>query len=417
MRKAHTSTQRLTLRTGIILDYNNNHHAQHTAKIHKTSKVTVYQWIERWEEARTLLADWEKEYTSGKITTGKYRGHIEGLLADIPRPGAPSTFTEEQKDKIIALSKTEPEDEGVPISHWTNADLALAAKQKGIVSSISSSRVGIFLKRTALKLSKVWYWEHPNLTDWKAFGVSVRQICKLRKKVKEYHVRGIHVVSTDEKPGMQALERDGKSLPVKEGKVARREFNYRRHGTRVLTANLDLATGLLVSPTIDKTRTEKDFVRHVENTVNTDPDAPWIFLADNLNTHVSASLVFYVAKVTGDTRDLGVKGKSGILESMKTRREYLSDPSHRIYFVYTPKHCSWLNPIEVWLGILSGHVLNLGNFTSAMDMVTKVLNYIAYYNKNWAKPWKWSIVTNKDIQALIKKVKQIELELASPVLA
>ena len=214
--------------------------------------------------------------------------------------------------------------------------------------------------------------------------------------------------SIDEKPGVQTLERDGKTLPAKPRKIERREFNYIRHGTRVLTANLHLATGELVSPTIADTRTEKDFVGHIERTINTHPATEWIICADQLNTHMSASLVEYVARVTGDTQDLGIKGKSGIPKSMQTRMAYLSDEKHRIRFVYTPKHCSWLNSIEVWFSILTRHILTRGNFTSVSDLVQKIQNYIAYYNDHLAKTWKWSVVTNKDIQTLIAKVRQIE---------
>lgn len=233
-------------------------------------------------------------------------------------------------------------------------------------------------------------------------------MCKLHSKAKEYFAKGIQFISTDEKSGIQALERDGKTLPMKPGKIERREFNYIRHGTRVLTANLLLATGKLIASTIAATRTEKDFVEHIKKTVNTKPTAKWIICLDQLNTHMSASLVDYIAKALGDTRDLGEKGKSGILKSMETRKAYLSTETHRIRFVYTPKHCSWLNSIEVWFSILTSHVLKRGNFTSVQDLKQKIQNYIGYYNKNLAKAWKWSVISNKDIQTLIDKVKQVE---------
>jgi hypothetical protein len=172
------------------------------------------------------------------------------------------------------------------------------------------------------------------------------------------------VVSTDEKPGIQALERDGATLPTKADKVERREFNYIRHGTQVLTSNIHLATGKLITPTIADTRTEADFVEHIARLIQSDPNAGLIILCDQLNTHKSESLVRFIAKVLEDDQELGKKGKSGILQNMETRQAYLSDPQHRIRFVYTPKHCSWLNSIEVWFSILNRHVLCRGNFTS-----------------------------------------------------
>lgn len=219
---------------------------------------------------------------------------------------------------------------------------------------------------------------------------------------------GINFVSVDEKPGIQALERDGTTLPTKAGKVERREFNYIRHGTQVLTGNLHLATGKLISATIADTRTEADFVEHIERLIQSDPLADFVILCDQLNTHKSESLVRFIAQTLGDVQVLGEKGKWGILKSMQTRQAYLSTHGHRIRFVYTPKHCSWLNSIEVWFSILAKHVLTRGNFPSIDDLTQKIQRYIAYYNQHWAKVWKWSVVKTKEIQALIDKVMRIE---------
>lgn len=224
----------------------------------------------------------------------------------------------------------------------------------------------------------------------------------------QYETGGIHIVSTDEKPGIQALERDGITLPTKQDKVERREFNYIRHGTQVLTGNIHLATGKLISPTIADTRTEADFVEHIARLIQSDPKAGLVILCDQLNTHKSESLVRLIAKVLGDDQVLGEKGKWGVLKNMETRQAYLSNPEHRIRFVYTPKHCSWLNSIEVWFSILNRHVLCRGNFPSIQDLTQKIQHYIAYYNEHLARVWKWSVVKTKDIQALIDKVMRIE---------
>jgi transposase len=176
----------------------------------------------------------------------------------------------------------------------------------------------------------------------------------------------------------------------------------------VLTANLHLATGKLLASTIQDRRTEADFVAHITQTVNTAAKASWLFLCDQLNTHKSESLVRYVAQSIGDTQYLGEKGKSGILKNMTTRQAYLSDPEHRIRFLYTPKHCSWLNCVEVWFSILTTHVLKRGNFTSITDLQQKLTRYITYYNEHLAKAWNWSVIKTSDIHQLIDKVQQIE---------
>jgi DDE superfamily endonuclease len=229
-----------------------------------------------------------------------------------------------------------------------------------------------------------------------------------------YETEGTRVISVDEKPGIQALERDGVTLPTRAGQVERREFNYIRHGTQVLTGNLDLATGKLISPTIANTRTEADFVEHIQRLLLSDPNAGFIILCDQLNTHKSESLVRSIARILGDDQPLGEKGTSGILKNMLSRQTYLSDPSHRIRFVYTPKHCSWLNSIEVWFSILTQHVLKRGNFLSIDDLQHKLHHYILYYNKHLVKVWKWSAVRTKEVQTLIDKVKRIELNSYTP---
>src|SRR5690606_31430116 len=135
------------------------------------------------------------------------------------------------------------------------------------------------------------------------------------------------------------------------------EFEYHRHGTLCLTANFDVVTGEVVSPTIAPTRTEEDFAVHVGNTVDTDAAATWVFVLDQLNTHKSEALVRLVAARCGIDADLGVKGETGVLESMASRKKFLEDPSHRIRFVYTPRHASWLNQVEIWFSILSRRAL------------------------------------------------------------
>ncbi len=149
---------------------------------------------------------------------------------------------------------------------------------------------------------------------------------------------GTHVASTDEMTGIQALERLHPSLPMQPGHVEREEFEYQRHGTLSLLANLDVATGQIVAPSIGPTRTEADFAAHIAQTIRTDPQAAWIFVTDQLNTHQSETLVRLVAAQCGIQEDLGIKGKRGHLANMGTRAAFLSDTSHRIRFVYTPTH-------------------------------------------------------------------------------
>jgi transposase len=201
---------------------------------------------------------------------------------------------------------------------------------------------------------------------------------------------GVHTVSVDEMTGIRATERIAPTLPMTPGRVERREFEYTRHGTQCLIGNFEVATGEVIAPTVQATRTEADFAAHIARTVASDADAGWIFVSDNLTTHVSESLVRYVAEVCEIRDELGVKGKSGVLKSVATRRAFLTEVSHRVRFVYVPKHTSWLNQIEIWFSILVRRVIKRGHFSSTADLREKILAFIEYFNRTLAKPFKWT---------------------------
>jgi len=203
------------------------------------------------------------------------------------------------------------------------------------------------------------------------------------------HQLGSHVVSCDELTAIQALERAAPTQPMQPGQVERREFEYIRHGTLSLITNVDVATGQVIAPSLGPTRTEEDFAAHIAQTIDTDPAAGWVFITDQLNIHQSEAVVRLVAARCGLPDELGIKGKTGVLASMPNRAAFLSDPTHRIQFVYVPKHTSWLNQVEIWLGILVRRVIKRGNFTSLDDLRTKILDFITYFNRT-AKPFRWT---------------------------
>ncbi len=230
----------------------------------------------------------------------------------------------------------------------------------------------------------------PRIKDWSLFVTHVAFICLLITET----IKGVnpkrHLVSIDEKTGIQALSRQESYASVSKGRHKRREFEYKRNGTTCLIAAFDIGTGKIRHALLTPTRKEEDFAQFVTETLQKYPNGDEIILmTDQLNTHLSESLVRLIAEKIGFKDELGIKEKEGVLKNQQTRRIFLEDEKHRIRLLYTPKHCSWLNPIENWFAKLQRQTLTHGNFES-VDILNKTIgDYIEYYNRCLVKPLKW----------------------------
>lgn len=200
------------------------------------------------------------------------------------------------------------------------------------------------------------------------------------------------MLCVDEKTGIQATGHKHPSKPMRIGEVEKIEQEYVRNGTTGIIASRDVATGEIVAPLIQPTRTETDFVEHIKGVIDLSPDSAYILVMDQLNTHKSESLVRFIAQRCGiDETELGVKDKSGILKDMDTRAAFLTDKSHNIRIVYTPKHSSWLNQIEIWFSIITRRFLNKrASFKSVEQLENGIRRFIEFYNMHMAKPFKWT---------------------------
>jgi transposase len=268
------------------------------------NRIQVGIWRQRWRDAWEALCVWEC------TEPHRLREAVLDVLSDAPRPGAPATFTAEQVSQIVALACEPPKLSGRPIDHWTLRELRDEVIKRKIVADISVSQIGHFLQQAAVQPHRKKMWLNTTEKDPKKFQAEVENVCRTYLEAPaKAATDGTHTVSVDEATSLQAIERNAPDKPAQPDSLPKQEFEYTRNGTTTLTAGLDVVTGMIVCPTLEATRTEPEFVAHIARTVDTDPDAEWIFLADRLNTHMSEGLVKFVAERCGLPDTLGKKTK------------------------------------------------------------------------------------------------------------
>ena len=265
-------------------------------------RMAVGTWRRRWQAAWAELTRLECAEPT------RLRGAIRETLKDAPRSGSPGKFTAEQIPQIWAVACEPPERSGRPITHWTLVELRNEVVQRQIVRDISVAQVGSYLRAAALQPHRRKMGLNTTEKDPQAFQRQVEEVCDTYRAAASRHAAdGTRTVSVDEMTGLQTLERAAPDKPTRPGDVAKHECEYARHGTTTLIGNGDVVQGTLFAETIGPTRTEPDFVAHVEQTVATDPDGPWVFVLDCLNVHWSASLVEWIAERCEPNRPLGKK--------------------------------------------------------------------------------------------------------------
>jgi transposase len=352
------------------------------------SAKTARKHLRRFEESIDAL-----EACVAQGNQSKLNRLIEDCLQDAPRPGRPPGFSPLQVVSIISIACEKPELSGRPISKWTSREVADEAVKRQIVPAISASHVARILRSVNLKPHKNKGWCFTTEKDKEAFARQAQQVCDVYLEAPQnYEEAGVHTVSVDEATGLQANEKRAETLPPQPDKVGKEETQYTRHGTVCLTAAWHVVLGQVIHYTLQETRDSDDFANFIEQMLSSDPDGKWIIVLDNLNTHCSEVLVRLIAKLEGiDETNLGNKKKrKGILGSMKARKEFLSDSTHRIRFVFTPKHSSWLNQIEVIFGIIQRRSLTGASFCSQQELIDRLSDFIRYFNTTFARPMNWT---------------------------
>jgi hypothetical protein len=232
-----------------------------------------------------------------------------------------------------------------------------------------------------LKPHRSVYWLNSHDPD---FDAKAQDICKLYVQAPVLYQHGELVICTDEKTGMQILQRKHPTIPAAPGQPEKREHEYIRHGTRCLIASFVVPTGQVLWD-LGVTRTSVDFAAHLAQVAAQFPDHQrfhWVL--DNLNTHWSLDVCALLARLNGrpfHPRDL----RTG-----PQRRTFLTDPEYKHVCHFTPKHGSWLNQVELWFSTLARRFLKRGDFASAEEITARLLGYLDDHNARRAHPYRWT---------------------------
>lgn len=378
----------IILRARIILLAYQKLQNNQIAEIVDLGRHCIGRWRRRWQDSFDALLAIEMNEPKAILERA-----IVDVLRDAHRSGAPCKFSAEQVVQLVSTACENPRDSGRPIEDWTGRELADEMQKRSVIESISISRVNELLRLVELQPHRRKYWCFTTEKDRDLFQSQVEVVCQTYLNARSSYLHhNTHTVCVDEMTSLQANERRAETKRARSGQIAKSECQYTRHGTQSLTGSWHVVEGQMIQMTIDETRNGEDFANHIDRTIQTHPEANWIVVLDNLNTHVGEPVVRLIARLLGIAQEtLGDKKKRrGTLGSMKSRREFLTDSNHRIRFVFIPKHSSWLNQIEVVFGIIAKRVMRHGSFTSQRDLREKLTSFIDYFNRTFAKPFNWS---------------------------
>ena len=369
--------RRLVDRAAIVLAVAQGQSIRAVSRQFGHSKNTVRKWAERYAHRRQAKPD--------KPT--------REVLSDADRVGRPPEFTEEQCVQLMSLATADPQTEGLPHSHWSCRDLARVSVETGRFSHLSKSHVQRLLNKGTLKPHRVQMWlNRKEDSEYDARATEVTQVlCDATEAAPQTlecasDPLSHAVVSFDEKSGMQALERTAPDRPCKPGMPAKLEYEYRRHGTMTLLSLMHVNTGrisgfVLPQRTCDDTAMT---LRMFLGMMLMQGYQRITVILDQLNTHLCMDVVRSVAMLCDEPMP-----DEDELDTRAKRRAWLETGGRRIRFLFTPRHASWLNPIEKWFSYLARRLLRRASFRSTQELTARVLEFINYYNEHLAHPYRF----------------------------
>jgi len=346
-------------------------------------------WRDRVRAQIVLAA--ARGYPNARIATGlgisvdtvrKWRGRFaaRGLdgLRDQPRPGRPRRISAADRAAVVALACQLPAATGVPLSRWTGPELAAELTARELASPMSPSSVRRILAEHPVKPWQYRSWIYPRDPDFEARAKVVVDLYQGFYQGEPLGA-GDRILSFDAKPQINARRRLHPALPAAPGRAVRYEHEYRRQGSLVLLAGLDVHTGQVFAATPLTTGIK-----------------PFMDLAGQVMgrpEYKNASRVFVIVDNGSDHR-----GQAAV-----TR---LARAHPNAVMIHTPVHASWLNQIEIFFSVVQKKVVTPNDFASLDELSATLLGFVARYNQT-ARPFSWRF-TASDLHGLMVRINRHE---------
>jgi transposase len=292
----------------------------------------VQKIAERLHTRPARVSKWRQRFMAGRLQA----------LTDAERSGKPHTYTDETENRVLKLLDQKPP-EGY--AQWNGRLLAQSLKD------VSDTQVWRILRKHRIQLQRRRSW---CISTDPEFGPKAADVVGLMLNPPENAV----VISVDEKPHIQALERAQGYLRLPDGKAVNGFSHcYKRHGTSTLFAALDILTGQVQTAHYPRRR-RREFLDFMNDVVAAHPGKEIHVILDNLNTH-------------------------------KPKQDRWLKAHPNVHFHFTPTYSSWLNQVECWFSILSRSALRGASFTSPKQLRDAIDRFVKAYNET-AAPFEWT---------------------------